>query len=79
MQATKFEFEKRFWGIGGIYPIGFTPSSFDHTSFILTLQHLISPGSIVSARFVRSVIMTVRLDRCVLSGNKNNDATAITR
>jgi hypothetical protein len=57
VRAAKFEFEKRFWRIAGIYPVGFSLSSFEHTSFILALRHLISPGRIVSARFARSVIM----------------------
>jgi protein-S-isoprenylcysteine O-methyltransferase Ste14 len=44
VQATKFEFEKRFWIICAIFFIGFSLSAYDHTPFIAALQHLIAPS-----------------------------------
>ncbi len=43
MQATKFEFEHRFWIIAAIFGIGFALSAFD-ISAIVALRHLIAPG-----------------------------------
>ena len=60
VRATKFEFEKRFWIVCAIYFVGFSPSVFDHTSFIVALRHLIAPsiapGSVDSDTFARAVI-----------------------
>lgn len=44
MRASKFEFERRFWIIAGIFAIGFALSAFDHTDFIVALRHLIAPS-----------------------------------
>ncbi len=61
MCATRFEFEKRFWIITGIYLVAFCFSNFDHTSFIAALRHVIAPaimpGSAEAARFSRIVIL----------------------
>ena len=38
----KFEFEKRFWIISGIYFAAFALSAVDHTPFIVWLRHLIA-------------------------------------
>ena len=43
MRATRFEFERRFWIITGIYGVGFWLSVFDHTSFTVALRYLIAP------------------------------------
>jgi Phospholipid methyltransferase len=60
VRATKFEFEKRFWIICGIYFVGFFLSVFDHTSFIVALRQLIAPSiaqrSVDADRFARAVI-----------------------
>ncbi len=61
MRATKFEFERRFWIITGIYAVAFSLSAFDHTSFIVGLRHLIAPsitrGSPQAIMFSRIVIL----------------------
>ncbi|MGH8100512.1 MAG: methyltransferase family protein [Chthoniobacterales bacterium] len=44
MQATKFEFEKRFWIIATIYFVGFALSGVDPTPFTAALRHWIAPG-----------------------------------
>jgi protein-S-isoprenylcysteine O-methyltransferase Ste14 len=44
MRATRFEFERRFWIITGIYIAAFWLSVFDHTRFIVALRHLIAPS-----------------------------------
>jgi protein-S-isoprenylcysteine O-methyltransferase Ste14 len=44
VRATKFEFEKRFWIITGIYAVGFSLSNFDHVRAITALRHLIAPS-----------------------------------
>src|SRR5205807_6407662 len=60
MRATRFEFERRFWIIGGIYAIGFSLWNFDHTGFITALRHLIAPsltpGSPAAINFQRLII-----------------------
>ena len=56
MRATRFEFEKRFWIICAIYFAGFFLSVFDHTAFIVALQHLIAPDSVQAATFARIAI-----------------------
>ena len=60
MRATKFEFEKRFWIITGIYFAAFALSAVDHTPFIVWLRHLIAPsivrGTPESQTFARIVI-----------------------
>ena len=61
MQATKFEFERRFWIICAIFVAGFQLSMFDGTSFIGWIRHLIAPAitsnSPESASFARIVIL----------------------
>ncbi|MEY2536382.1 MAG: hypothetical protein QOG67_122 [Verrucomicrobiota bacterium] len=44
MRATKFEFERRFWIICGIFAVGFFLSKFDHVSFAAALRHLVAPS-----------------------------------
>ena len=44
MQATKFEFEKRFWIICAIFAVGFSLSYFDHMSFATAVRHLVAPS-----------------------------------
>jgi protein-S-isoprenylcysteine O-methyltransferase Ste14 len=60
VQATKFEFEYRFWIICGIYFVGFALSSVDRTQFIVAVRQLIAPGIIPhrpeAAIFARVVI-----------------------
>ena len=59
MQATKFEFEHRFWIIAAIFAIGFALSAVD-ISAIAALQHLIAPaikpGSPSAAMFAHGVV-----------------------
>jgi protein-S-isoprenylcysteine O-methyltransferase Ste14 len=61
LQATKFEFEHRFWIIMAIYFAGFALSGNDHTSFIIWLRHLIGPsiqrGTPEAETFARIVIV----------------------
>jgi len=61
VRASRFEFEKRFWIICGIYFAGFFLSVFDHTPFIAALRHLIAPsimaGSEDAESFARIVIL----------------------
>ncbi|HUE61568.1 MAG TPA: isoprenylcysteine carboxylmethyltransferase family protein [Chthoniobacterales bacterium] len=61
VQATKFEFEMRFWIICAIYFVGFFLSALDHVPFIVALRHLIAPsiarGSPDSDLFARIVIL----------------------
>ena len=61
MQATKFEFEMRFWIICAIYFVGFFFSALDHVPFIVAVRHLIAPsiarGSPDSDLFARIVIL----------------------
>jgi protein-S-isoprenylcysteine O-methyltransferase Ste14 len=61
VQATKFEFERRFWIICAIYLVAFQLSIFDGTSFIAWIRHLIAPSivgrSAESASFARIVIL----------------------
>ncbi len=60
MQATKFEFEKRFWIICAIYAIGFSLGQFDHTGFTTAIRHLIAPsivgGSVEALNLQRFII-----------------------
>jgi protein-S-isoprenylcysteine O-methyltransferase Ste14 len=44
MRATRFEFERRFWIICGIYAVGFSLFAFDHIRFATALGHLIAPA-----------------------------------
>jgi protein-S-isoprenylcysteine O-methyltransferase Ste14 len=44
MRATRFEFERRFWTICGIYVVGFSLSQFDRVRAITALRHLIAPS-----------------------------------
>jgi protein-S-isoprenylcysteine O-methyltransferase Ste14 len=61
VQATKFEFEMRFWIICAMYFVGFFFSALDHVPFIVALRHLIAPsiarGSPDSDLFARIVIL----------------------
>jgi protein-S-isoprenylcysteine O-methyltransferase Ste14 len=61
VQATKFEFGKRFWIICAIYLVGFSLSAFDHTPFIVAFRHLLAPAIVrdspESETFARSVIV----------------------
>ena len=60
MRAAKFEFEKRFWVITGIYAVAFSIRVFDHLPFIVVLRHLIAPsigrGTREAKTFARIVI-----------------------
>lgn len=60
MQATKFEFEKRFWIIAAIYLTAFSLSVFDHRPFVVALRHLVAPSisrdSAPAETFARIVI-----------------------
>ena len=60
MRAAKFEFEKRFWVITGIYAVAFSIRVFDHLPFIVVLRHLIAPsigrGTREAETFARIVI-----------------------
>lgn len=59
MRATKFEFEKRFWIISGIYAVGFGLSVFDHTRFLAGLDWTVPSivaGSPQELVFIRVVI-----------------------
>lgn len=58
MRATKFEFEKRFWVICGIYLVGFAFSIFDRVGFIAALRETmgISPRTREAETFARIVI-----------------------
>jgi protein-S-isoprenylcysteine O-methyltransferase Ste14 len=62
VRATRFEFERRFWIITGIYVVGFSLSAIDHTTFIVWLRHLIAPSiaphTQLAAMFARVVIAT---------------------
>ncbi len=44
MQASKFEFERRFWIIFGIYAVGFSLGNFDHVPFTTAVRHLLAPS-----------------------------------
>jgi protein-S-isoprenylcysteine O-methyltransferase Ste14 len=44
MRATRFEFERRFLIICGIYVVGFSLSQFDHVRAVMALRHLITPS-----------------------------------
>jgi protein-S-isoprenylcysteine O-methyltransferase Ste14 len=61
MQATKFEFEHRFWIIMAIYVAGFALTGVDRNSFIAWLRHLIEPsisgGTPQAETFARIVIV----------------------
>jgi protein-S-isoprenylcysteine O-methyltransferase Ste14 len=61
VRATRFEFERRFWIISGIYFFAFFLSVFDHTPFIVALRHVIAPsiarGSPPAMMFGRVVIL----------------------
>jgi protein-S-isoprenylcysteine O-methyltransferase Ste14 len=60
MRATRFEFERRFWIICGIYVVGFSLSQFDHVRAVTALRHLITPSlppdSAQAIMFARLVI-----------------------
>ena len=60
MQATRVEFQYRFWIICAIYFVAFGLSIFDHTQFIVGLRQLIAPGIALptpaAATFARIVI-----------------------
>jgi protein-S-isoprenylcysteine O-methyltransferase Ste14 len=43
MQATRLEFEQRFWFIGAIFFLGFSCSWLDHTNAAAGLIHLLAP------------------------------------
>jgi len=55
MKATRFEFERRFWIIAGIYFIGFSLSGIDHTPFVSQLRHWLAPST-DSSLFARVTI-----------------------
>ena len=59
VQATKFEFERRFWIICAFYFTGFSLSLFDHVGFITWLRGLFGiPGNSAQAvTFARTVIV----------------------
>jgi protein-S-isoprenylcysteine O-methyltransferase Ste14 len=44
MQATKIEFERRFWFIMAIYFVGFSLILVDHLPFIVWIRRLIAPS-----------------------------------
>ena len=44
MEATKFEFQRRFWIIGLIFFIGFSLAAFDHTAFAYVLRKWLAPS-----------------------------------
>jgi protein-S-isoprenylcysteine O-methyltransferase Ste14 len=44
MQATRFEFEQRFWVIGAIFWVGFSLSWIDHTGFVVGVAKLLAPA-----------------------------------
>jgi protein-S-isoprenylcysteine O-methyltransferase Ste14 len=44
MQATRFEFEQRFWVIGAIFFAGFSTAWFDHTPAVDSFLHLFFPS-----------------------------------
>lgn len=44
LRATKFEFEQRFWMIGGIIGLGFGLAFIDHTNFAVGLLRVVAPG-----------------------------------
>ena len=43
MRATEFEFNNRFWLIGGVFFIGFGLYNLDHTNFGVGLLHWLAP------------------------------------
>jgi len=44
MQASKFEFEQRFWIFGMIFGVAFGLAFLDHTNFGVWLLHLLAPS-----------------------------------
>jgi len=44
MRATKFEFEQRFWIIGGLFGLAFGLYNLDHTNFAVGLLRLLAPA-----------------------------------
>lgn len=44
MRATKFEFEQRFWIIGGLFGLAFSFYYFDQVNTAVALLHLIAPS-----------------------------------
>ncbi len=44
MQATKFEFEQRFWIFGAIFFVGFFLYQFDHINVAVALLHWFAPS-----------------------------------
>jgi protein-S-isoprenylcysteine O-methyltransferase Ste14 len=44
MKATRFEFERRFWIIAGIYFVAFSISANDPTRFLVQLRHWLTPS-----------------------------------
>jgi protein-S-isoprenylcysteine O-methyltransferase Ste14 len=45
MQASRFEFERRFWIIAGIYVVGFSIASSDHARLLNQLQLWLAPAA----------------------------------
>jgi protein-S-isoprenylcysteine O-methyltransferase Ste14 len=43
VRASKFEFEQRFWIIGGLFGLAFGLYTFDQTNFAVALLHWIAP------------------------------------
>jgi protein-S-isoprenylcysteine O-methyltransferase Ste14 len=44
MPASKFEFEQRFWIIGGLFGLAFGLYTFDQTNFAMALLYLVAPS-----------------------------------
>jgi protein-S-isoprenylcysteine O-methyltransferase Ste14 len=60
MQATKFEFERRFWIIAAIFLVGFLLARFDATGVLCTLQHLLAPHATgARATTIRQIIIGI--------------------
>lgn len=53
MKATKFEFERRFWIISGIYFIGLSLAGIDHSHFLVQLRHWLAPSTLDASLFTR--------------------------
>lgn len=57
MKATRFEFERRFWIIAGIYFVGFSLAGIDHTHFLAQLRHWLAPSTLDPALFNRIALL----------------------